>query len=134
MAVARKTRVADMRPVGVARLHDARDAGRSRRFQHGELRRVRTERGVRLDHRLVEERERTLEDGLRFLLKALDEQAHRDLRRNLATCVPAHAVRKYQQQRVAAVGIGEPVLIDLALALAAFLEDGEAHAQFRSAT
>ena len=120
-------RVADVRPVRVVRLHDAGYAGRARRLQHRELVGVGAERLVCAQHRVLQELERVLERRLRLLLEALDEQPHGDLRRDLAAGVAAHAVGDHQQQRVAAVGVGEPVLVDLALALAAFLEDREAH-------
>ena len=71
--------------------------------------------------------------GLRFLLEALDEQAHADLRRDLAARVAAHAVGDDEQQRVAAVRIGEAVLVDLARALARVLEDREPHAELPDA-
>ena len=74
---------------------------------------------MRAQHRVLQELERILEDRLRLLLEALDEQAHGDLRGDLAARVPAHAVGDDQQQRVAAVGVGDPVLVDLARALAA---------------
>jgi hypothetical protein len=50
------------------------------------------------------ERERILEDRCGFLLEPLDEKPHRDLRRNLAAGVSAHAVGHDEKQRVAAVG------------------------------
>ena len=53
--------------------------------------------------------------------------AHGDLRGDLAARVPAHAVGDDEQQRVAAVGVGDPVLVDRARALARFLEDREPH-------
>ena len=83
---------------------------------------------MRPHHRFVQKRERILEDRRGLLLEALDEQAHRDLRRDLAARVAAHAVGDDEQQRVAAVGVGDPVLVELARALARFLEDREAHA------
>ena len=46
---------------------------------------------------------------------------------DLASGVAPHPVGNDEQQRIAAIGIGEPVLIDLALALAALLKDGELH-------
>src|SRR2546429_9993448 len=81
---------------------------------------------MRAEHRVLQELERVLERRLRLLLEAFDEQPHCDLRRDLASDVPAHAVGHHEQQRVAAVGVCESVLIDLALTLAAFLEDREA--------
>ena len=47
---------------------------------------------------------------------------------DLATGMPTHAIGDHQQQRIAAVGIRKAVLVDLALALAAVLEDRETHA------
>ena len=82
---------------------------------------------MRAQHRVLQELERILEDRLGLLLEALDEQAHGDLRGDLAARVPAHAVGDDQHQRVAAVRIGEPVLVDLARPLAGFLENRETH-------
>jgi hypothetical protein len=67
--------------------------------------------------------------GFASCWKALDEQPHADLRRDLAADVPAHAVGDDQQKRIAAVGIRDPVLVDPARTLAAFLENGELHQQ-----
>ena len=53
-----EARIADVRPVRVARLHDAGDAGRARRLQHRELVRVGAERRVRAHHRVLQELER----------------------------------------------------------------------------
>ena len=53
-----EARIAGVRPVRVARLHDAGDAGRARRLEHRELVRVRAERRVRAQHRLLQELER----------------------------------------------------------------------------
>jgi hypothetical protein len=122
-----QARIADVRPVRVVRLHDAGDACGPRRLQHRELVGVRAKGLVGADHRILQEFQRILQRRLGFLLEALDEQAHRDLRRNLAAGVPAHAVGDDQQQRVPAVRIREPVLIDLALTLEALLEYREAH-------
>ena len=80
------------------------------------------------EHRILEELERILERWFRFLLEALDEQPDRNLRGYFATGMAAHPVRHHQQQRVAAVRIGETVLVDLALTLSAFLKDRKAHA------
>ena len=128
-ALAKKVqpRVARMRPVRIVGLHDARYASRSRRFQHGELIRVRSQSRMRAKHGVLQEFERILKRWFRLLLETLDEKPYRDLRRDLAARVPPHAVGNDQQQGVATIGVGEPILIDLALALAAFLEDGEAH-------
>ncbi len=82
---------------------------------------------MRLDHRLVQERERALEDRLRLLLETLDEQAHRDLRGDLAAGVAPHSVGDDEQQRVAAVRVRDPVLVDGPRALARLLEDRESH-------
>jgi hypothetical protein len=82
---------------------------------------------VGAQHRVLQELERILEDRLRLLLEALDEKPHRDLRGDLATRVPAHAVGDDEQQRVAAVRVRDPVLIDLARTLPGLLEDREAH-------
>ena len=120
-------RIADMRPVSAARLHHASHASGARRFDHGELMRVRAERLMRPGHRLLQESERVAQHRPRFLLKALDEKPHADLRRDLAADMAAHAVGHYQQQRVAAVGVRDAVLVDLARTLPRFLENREAH-------
>jgi len=73
---------------------------------------------VGAQQRVLQELERILEDGLRLLLEALDEQPHRDLRGDLAAGVPAHAVGDDQHQRVASIGVRDAVLIDLARTLA----------------
>jgi hypothetical protein len=57
---------------------------------------------VRPDHRVLQELERVLEDRLGFLLEALDEQAHRDLRSDLA----AGVARPCRRQRRAAARRG----------------------------
>ena len=123
-------RIADVRPVGIIGLDDARHAGRSRRLQHRELVGVGAERLMRALHRVLQELERVRERGLRLLLEALDEKPDRDLRGDLPAGVPAHAIGDHQQQRVAAVGIRKPILIDLALTFAAVLEDRETHASW----
>ena len=88
---------------------------------------------MRAHHRVLQELQRILEDRLGFLLEALDEQPHGDLRGDLAAGVPAHAVGDAQQQRVAAVGVRDPVLVDLARPLARLLEDREPHASAKRA-
>src|SRR5208283_2743563 len=122
-----EARIADVSPVGVVRLNHARDAGRARGLQHRELVGIGAERLVPAQHRVLQKLERILQSRLCFLLKALDEQAHRDLCRDLAAGVSTHAVGHDEQQRIAAIGIRESVLIDLALPLTAFLEDRETH-------
>ena len=123
-----KARIADMRPIRIVGLNDARHASRSRRLQHRELAGIRSQGLMCADHRILKELERILECRFRFLLEALDEQPDRDLRGDFATCMAAHAVSHHQQQRVAAVRIREAVLVDLALTLSAFLKDRKAHA------
>jgi len=82
---------------------------------------------VRAQHRFLQELERVAEHRLRFLLEALDEEAHGDLRGDFAARMAAHAVGDDEQQRVPAVRIGEPVLVDLAGSLPGILEYREAH-------
>src|SRR5437867_962656 len=122
-----KPGVADVRPVRVICLHDASHAGRTLRFQLLELICVRAERLVRSLHRILQEFKRVLKGRFRLLLETFDEEPYRDLRGNLASSVPAHSVGENQQQCLAAIGIGEPILVDLARALEAFLEDCETH-------
>ena len=109
-----EARIAGVRPIRMARLDDDGDAGRARRFEHRELIGVGAERRVRAEHRLLKEFERIAQHRLGFLLEALDEQSHADLRGNLASRVTTHAVGDDQQQGVAPVRVGEPILIDLA--------------------
>ena len=82
---------------------------------------------MRAKHRLLEETERIAQDRLGFLLKALDEQPHTDLCGDLAARVTAHAIGDDQQQRVAPICVGEPILIDLPRALARILKNREPH-------
>ena len=74
-------------------------------------------------HRLLQELEWILQRRFGLLLKTFDKKPRCDLRGNFATRVAAHAVGDEQQQRVAAIGIRDPVLIDLARTLAGFLEN-----------
>src|SRR5207249_11300554 len=122
-----KTRIAGMRPISMACLHDDGDARRPRRLQHRKLVRVRAERCVRAEHRLLQKLEWVAQDGLGFLLEPLDEKPHSDLRGDFAAGVTPHSISDDQQQRVASVGIGEPVLIDLPRALARILKNRETH-------
>ena len=122
-----KTRIACVRPIRVSRLDDDGDACCARRFQHGKLIRVRTERRVRTQHRFLQELERIAQHRLGFLLKPLDEQADADLRSDFTAGVTAHAVGDDQQKCVPAVRIREPVLVDPARAFARVLEDREPH-------
>ena len=82
---------------------------------------------MRAQHRFLHELERVAQDRLRLLLKALDKKAHADLRGDLAADVSAHAVGDDEQQRLAAVRVGNAVLIDVARPLARLLEDRETH-------
>src|SRR5262249_31421062 len=69
LAVEIKTRIADVCPVGVGSLHDAGYASRPRRLEHRELIRVRSERSMRAEHRVLQEFEWIPQYRLRLLLE-----------------------------------------------------------------
>ena len=61
-------------------------------------------------HRIVQAR-------LGHFLELVGQRLHRDLGGDFAVHVAAHAIRHHHQQRIAAVGIGHPILVVFAAAL-----------------
>ena len=107
-------RIADVRPVRAILLQDARDARCAWRLDQAELLRIMAERLVRAHHRVMQEQERIAQHRLRFILEALDQNAHHDLRGDLATGVAAHSIGGDHDQAVAAVRMRDAILVHLA--------------------
>src|SRR6266446_8454093 len=59
-----QARIADMRPICIVGLNDARHASRSRRLQHRELAGIRSQGLMCAHHRILEELERILSVGV----------------------------------------------------------------------
>src|SRR5688572_9237242 len=126
-----EARIAGMRPPGGAVLHHAHDAGRARALEQVFLHRISDDRVVRGVDRGHEEIGGLAQRVARLLLEAARDLVHGDLRGDLALEVAAHPVRDDHEEDIAAIRVADAVLVALAVALAALLEDGEAHVRYR---
>lgn len=118
-----QTRIARMRPVGLAVLHDTGHHRGARGVGKILVEGVVENRVMGAGQRTREEQHHIRQAGLRFALERLGHELHRDL----AVQVPAHAIGEDHQQRLARVAVGNPVLVGAAASDAAFLKNGEFH-------
>jgi hypothetical protein len=119
--------VADVRPVGLAALHQAHGAGRARAQVEGEPGAEGDDRVVRAAEREVQETER-VEQGLGLLAEQFEHHLAAGLRGARAPGMTAHAVHDHEQRRALGGRDGGPVLVVLAIADQADLGEFDRHA------
>ena len=120
-----QARIAAMRPVRGVALQETGDHGGARRVDQRFLRRVTQQLVVAGDRGLLQEAQRVGQRRLAIALEHRRERLQRDLRRDLAFGVAAHAVGEREQARVTRVAVAHAVFVFLAAALAADLVDAE---------
>ena len=126
-----QARIAGVCPAGLAVLHDATDHGGARALEHVVLIGEGDDGAVRGMDGGLEEFFRPAQRGARFLLKAVGHGTDGHFGGDLTAGVAAHAVGDDHHQHVFRVRIRQPVLVDLAAADEAVLEDREAHYRCR---
>src|SRR5574340_1726838 len=89
---------------------------------------------MRVGQALGQKQERVLQLRMRFALERFGDVLHRDVSRDFAVQMAAHAVGEHHQQRVARIAVRDAVLIGGAAPRPAFLIDGEFHLAMRLRT
>ena len=126
-----EARVAGMGPVRKAVLHHAGDDGGARRFGQLLVEGVVEDRMVGARQRARQEQPGVGQAGLGLALEGLGDELGGEMGRDLAVQVAPHAVGDQHEQRVARIAVGDAVLVGLAPADPAFLEDGESQGGLR---
>ena len=119
--------VADVRPPGLAALHQADGAGRARPQVHRQLDADRDDRGMGAAEGQVQESER-VEQRLRQVVEHVQHDPAAGLRGARAVGVAAHAVHGDEQHRTIAGRDCGAILVVLAIAHQADVRELELHA------